>query len=506
MMINRLLCKCYQPDAEKWLAATPYITQYLAAQVYEVIVPDEEVEYFEAIASHPWQVVPESRYLPAPFGKAWVAEFLDPSVRYRAGWYWQQLVKIAALARGEDSDLNVIWEGDVIPLRPIEFEGEDGKIIYFVDPFESTRQRCDYQDSIDRLLTLPINFRHSFIFPGFPMRSLWVRELLAKIEENSNQNWQVSIMKSVTNTSPIGFSEVQLLGNYVYNFKDIQIAIQLMNWLRLGTEFLQRVNNISADFDRYAKAFACISFEEWTGKFTIDSVEQVRMIEFIYQFSKIYPQATIIQIGANQVVKDDFLHDVLMIEDFNSTVLLIEPIAFYADQLRADYGHRSQVKIMQLACGASHQTRILYSIPPEIADHMDGDGPTNGWAHGSGSFDRETIVRGIHANEFRGAEYRAAIPIFLESIIESEVEVVPLSSIPESKNHESLFLIIDVQGAEMEVLAGIDCNHPPKYILIEDDQGQDHSRAMADFFKSHNYRYIMGNWNRLYEFMGNIDS
>jgi FkbM family methyltransferase len=206
---------------------------------------------------------------------------------------------------------------------------------------------------------------------------------------------------------------------------------------------------------------------------------------------------TIVQIGANDGVMCDPLRPFLKTPG-NYNAILIEPLPYYVEKLRQLYKSRSDVSIVQAAIGSKDETRTLYYMPPEIADTMNGNGPKNNWAHGQGSFDRETIVHWINNNSFRGEDYCKNIPFFISSIASIEIRIRPAGDI--IPNVDNLLVVIDVQGFEIDVLNGINWDFPPKYIILEDDL--ENSSGITDYMIGKNYKYLCGDSDKLFQYAG----
>ena len=153
----------------------------------------------------------------------------------------------------------------------------------------------------------------------------------------------------------------------------------------------------------------------------------------------------------------------------NIRATLIEPIPFYYTKLSKLYADYPNVTVVNAACGASRGRAPLYFIEPSVADQMNGDGPPDNWAHGQGSFDPSVIKYWIERNKFRGEDYVRNIDNYIEAIRSLEVEIIRLSDIEMSCQNDNLLLVIDVQGFELDVIRGVDWNHPPAYIVLEDD-------------------------------------
>lgn len=216
---------------------------------------------------------------------------------------------------------------------------------------------------------------------------------------------------------------------------------------------------------------------------------------FLHGYFESPAKKLIIQVGANDGVMCDPLRPFLL-DARNFHAILIEPIPFYANKLRDLYIKNPHVTIMQLGIDSEPSRRKIYFIDPKVADLMNGDGPLNDWAHGQGSFDRETIEYWIDMNAFRGDEYKKNIPYFKSSIESMEISCLPLSGIPIKRRLrvKNFLLCIDAQGFELSVLKGIDWSCGPKYILFEDDLNN--GGLVLQYLESKNY-------HKLCEFDGN---
>jgi FkbM family methyltransferase len=182
----------------------------------------------------------------------------------------------------------------------------------------------------------------------------------------------------------------------------------------------------------------------------------------------------IVQIGANDGIQNDPLRKHFL-KPGNYTAVLIEPLPFFTESLKKLYNNRNDIKIIQAAAGEKNGNKLLYYIPNNVAYMMNGDGPHNNWALGQGSFSKENIIFWINNNSFRGEEYKKNIKFWIDNINAITVPVITTKNlIPQ--NSKNVFLLIDVQGFEIDVLKGIDWSSPPKYIMIEEDLGNRDAR------------------------------
>ena len=217
--------------------------------------------------------------------------------------------------------------------------------------------------------------------------------------------------------------------------------------------------------------------------------------DFLRHFFQSDKQKSIVQIGANDGVQNDPLRDYFK-KPGKYQAILIEPIPFYVKKLEYLYQNRVDVKIIRAAAGSSSGQISLYFIPPELADEMNGDGPHNSWAHGQGSFDRDTVVHWIHANSFRGEIYRQNISKYEDAITSIEMAITITDTLLPAERG-NLLLVLDVQGFELEALRGIDWNHPPKFIMLEDDLGN--TDELLQFMAERGFSWIAGDHDKVFE-------
>lgn len=206
---------------------------------------------------------------------------------------------------------------------------------------------------------------------------------------------------------------------------------------------------------------------------------------------------SLIQIGANDGIMCDPLRPHLArSRDSNLRAVLVEPVPFYCDKLRALYASYPNISVMQVACGSAADRMPLYFVEPAAADQMNGDGPANNWAHGQGSFERETIHYWIQRNKFRGKEYVRNIDTYYSSIICTDVDVVRVADFERSKDYENLLVVIDVQGFELDVIRGIDWDYPPAFIVFEDDMGK--AAPVETYLTARGYGHLCGRNDKVY--------
>jgi hypothetical protein len=121
-----------------------------------------------------------------------------------------------------------------------------------------------------------------------------------------------------------------------------------------------------------------VTFEEWMEPFSHWRGKEAS--DFIRFFFSGGDRSTIVQVGANDGVQNDPLRMYLV--GHKGKVVLVEPIPHYHNKLLEMYKDKGNIVPLQCLIGEDDKSHVLYFIPPEIADMMNGDGPKNDWAHG----------------------------------------------------------------------------------------------------------------------------
>lgn len=170
-MINKVICVCCKKDASTFENSANYICEYILARTYVVLVPKKDYEYFASLNLKKFQIVSEDKYED-------IADALrDKPVGKRFGWYFQQFIKMSELDDGEDSDINLIWDADTIPLKELSFE-RNGKLYFY----QGKENHPPYFELIRDLLNEEKLVQTSFIAQCLPYRVRWFRAFKASLE------------------------------------------------------------------------------------------------------------------------------------------------------------------------------------------------------------------------------------------------------------------------------------------------------------------------------------
>ncbi|PWC40960.1 hypothetical protein TSO352_00485 [Azospirillum sp. TSO35-2] len=338
----------------------------------------------------------------------------------------------------------------------------------------------------------------SFITQCFPIFRGWLEDFVTFVERRHGIRWYDAILNAADLSQKSGFSEYETMGTFLANTRPERMRTYNMAWKRFGNRVCP-VERARAEIP--GTEFAYVSYETWDPTRVPESAQELPRPrdekEFIALFfDKMMGSRGVIQVGANDGVMEDPLCRYLRDDKYNDvSSVLIEPLGYYFEQLTQRHADRPNTLMLQVAAGASEATRKFYHIPPEIADEMNGDGPPNNWAHGQGSFFRQSVEFWIKQNQFRGEVYRANLDRYLSAIRETTVNVMPLRSLALGAIENSL-LVIDVQGAELEVLLGVNWRQRPNWLIFEQDLGK--VGLIHDLLAALGYVHICGSANAVW--------
>jgi hypothetical protein len=181
----------------------------------------------------------------------------------RSGWYFQQFLKLCYSLNPAASDYYLVWDADTIPLRPMKFFGETGKVI-----FEKSKEyNPSYFITLQKLIGKDKTYDYSFISEHMMMESSMVRELLKLIctpDSVTPREVARRIIAAVDaeTLSASGFSEFETYGTFAASTSPDRYELRSLRSLRQGTVLFGRqptTKNLFALSHRYW----WVSFEAW---------------------------------------------------------------------------------------------------------------------------------------------------------------------------------------------------------------------------------------------------
>jgi hypothetical protein len=253
-----IISTCSAKDSRTWTSPSACIESRISSDTYVVIVPDPEVPLFKKISARSYTVIGEVDFLEG-VSVDYVRARMPDNNKSRASWYYQQLIKLSALQRlpATDEDVLVIWDGDTIPLRNINFINADGKLNYF----RGSEYHLPYFVTIQRLLGMTKLVDFSFIAQCFPIYRRWIKELINTMQLRTGKMWTDAILDCTDLGELSGFSEYETMGTFLTHTHLSQMAIRNCPWERFGKQKydIDELRNLNT-----VETQACyVSFESW---------------------------------------------------------------------------------------------------------------------------------------------------------------------------------------------------------------------------------------------------
>ncbi len=258
MIIDEIISLCCKQDVKTWSFANKAIVKFIPAKKYTVIVPDSEITLFKEISDKKFIVHPESLF--STNFKEIVFNHFPNHQHEHVKWYLQQFIKLEALIRLKENTNAVLWDGDTVPLEPINFFDKHGKVHFFV----GTENHCPYFETLTKLLGIEKQVTHSFISQSFPIKSEWIHELKTVIEIRSGKPWFEAILDAINYSNSNAFSEYETMGNFIAHKYPSEISFSYEPWLRLGNSKIGDVGllNSSTALKKLVQ-YKYVSFEKW---------------------------------------------------------------------------------------------------------------------------------------------------------------------------------------------------------------------------------------------------
>ncbi len=154
-----------------------------------------------------------------------VAEFPQ-----RAGWYYQQLNKLAFGLRPSCGAHYLIWDADTVPLRPMTFFDAQGRVWFN----GSAEYHLEYFENYARLLGHSAEREFSFVSEHMVVDTAILQEMLDTIDRRfpGTESWAWKIMRNLSGEGISLFSEYETYGHYVKAKHPDKAAYRFLPWTR----------------------------------------------------------------------------------------------------------------------------------------------------------------------------------------------------------------------------------------------------------------------------------
>lgn len=213
-----------------------------------------------------------------------VADFIEKAggKRSRAGWYFQQFIKMAACFLPDIAGHYLIWDADTLMLHPVHFLDDRHQVL--VKP--SSEYHQPYFDTYERILGLTRSVDFSFISEHLFVNTEYMKELIAAIEAHSEPGrpWVWCIMNAIDpmQLSSSGFSEYETYGNFVNTVHPGAFALRPLETIRYAARKFGPIPN-RYDLYRLYRSYAFASFESWETTFSL-RIRAEKCLSFLFYY------------------------------------------------------------------------------------------------------------------------------------------------------------------------------------------------------------------------------
>jgi FkbM family methyltransferase len=170
----------------------------------------------------------------------------------------------------------------------------------------------------------------------------------------------------------------------------------------------------------------------------------------IFAFARCYPRAFVVQVGAHDGSVVDPLREELARRPWRG--ILVEPIPYIFDRLRARYGRNPRLILENVAIADVDGSRELYHVPETKDDALWGG------YDALGSFRRDVVIK--HTN---------LVPDIEKRLVATMVQTLTFDSLCAKHQVENIDVVqIDTEGYDLEVLKLIDFDRwKPALVMYE---------------------------------------
>lgn len=181
----------------------------------------------------------------------------------RAGWYYQQFLKMAWAFHGSCADWYVVWDSDTFPLRRLRLFGESGEPLFSM----SHEHNPVYFETLDRLLGLKRQAERSFVAENMLIKKAIMAELVdainAKAELGGGAFFEKILAAVKLSSDPYrAFSEFETYGTYAMaRHPGLYGEIVRLSTRKGARRFGLKPSRY--DLARLSRRFEIASFESW---------------------------------------------------------------------------------------------------------------------------------------------------------------------------------------------------------------------------------------------------
>ena len=249
---------CRARDLPVLEIAAQKLGEWVSLKSLHVIAPARDCGRISDRLGRRATVISEDGFIPG-MSLADLRELNRPHFPQAAGWYFQQFLKLQFAFQDPGDDYYLIWDADTVPLRPLEFFDQQGRMLLT----RATEHHPPYFATYQRLLGESPNREFSLIAQHMVVQKSVARELLAQIQQRTDdgQNWAWAIMENLLPQGDNLFSEYETYGHYLKNHYPDRVRFIERPWLREGTEYTRGWIPSPQDLRQLAQKYDYVAFE-----------------------------------------------------------------------------------------------------------------------------------------------------------------------------------------------------------------------------------------------------
>jgi Family of unknown function (DUF6492) len=160
-----------------------------------------------------------------------LAQCDKPCFPKRAGWYFQQFLKLGASNLDFVSENYVVVDADTIFLKDTPFLGTDGKFLFTI----SSEFHAPYFSNYNIIMNEDARREFSFISQYMVFNKSIVKSMIRHIQSNlgADKDWYWLIIENIKGQDASLFSEYETYGHYMKNHYPDLCTYLDVQWLRL---------------------------------------------------------------------------------------------------------------------------------------------------------------------------------------------------------------------------------------------------------------------------------
>ncbi|ABM72913.1 Hypothetical protein P9515_17061 [Prochlorococcus marinus str. MIT 9515] len=220
----------------------------------------------------------------------------------RAGWYFQQFLKMNISRYPNLSEYYLIWDSDTVMLKKIKFFDESNKLIINT----SKEFHKPYFQTIKNFGLLKTN-NFSFISEHMLINSKIMNDLISLIEKANSKNlsWVKTVISQINkehlNETGSGFSEFETYGTYLSKYHPNSFVTNKLKSCRNTYSLFGKHNQINTFLILRFYGYYWASFENWDLK-----TQNFKNLRLIRIFNNLVANFLIIFINITNSYKHNF--------------------------------------------------------------------------------------------------------------------------------------------------------------------------------------------------------